>query len=66
MKKTYQQPQITTLFVTALTPIMGSTEEQGKVSAGSGAGSDSEGNEYIVLGKDFNAYNTWDDEEDEK
>ena len=59
MKKIYQQPQITTLFVTALTPIMGSTEEQGKVSAGSGAGSDSEGNE-------FNAYNTWDDEEDEK
>lgn len=66
MKKIYQQPQITTLFVTALTPIMGSTEEQGKVSASSGAGSDSEGNEYIVLGKDFNAYNTWDDEEDEK
>lgn len=66
MKKTYQQPQITTLFVSALMPIMGSTEEPGKVSASSGAGKDSEGNDYIVLGKDFNAWNTWDDEEDEQ
>jgi hypothetical protein len=66
MKKIYQQPQITTLFVTALMPIMGSTDEQGKVPASSGDGKDSDGNEYIVLGKDFNAWNTWDDEEDEK
>ena len=66
MKKTYQQPQITTIFVSVLMHIMGSTEEPGKVSASSGTGKDSDGNDYIVLGKDFNAWNTWDDEEDEK
>lgn len=43
--------------------LLAGSDEKGVVNAGQGKGETSDGDSYITLGKQHNAWNTWDEEE---
>lgn len=63
MRKIYQKPEITLISLSGTTILAGSGEEPGVVKPGQGAGTTSDGDEYITLSKDHNAWSTWDEED---
>ena len=62
MKKIYLKPQIAIVTTTYRCQILAGSEEKGVVNPGQGEGKTKDGDEYIVLSKQHNAWSTWDEE----
>lgn len=66
MKKIYQKPTTITLTVSSEKSLLaGSGEETGVVGPGQGEGKTDSGDDYIVLSKEHNCWNTWDEDEED-
>ena len=63
MKKKYQMPKVQIISLHTPENLLAGSDEKGVVHAGQGKGETSDGDSYITLGKQHNAWNTWDEEE---
>ena len=63
MRKIYQMPKVRIITLPNIENLMAGSNEPGVVSSEQGKGETTGGDSYIVLGKQYNAWKTWDEEE---
>ena len=63
MRKIYQMPKVRIITLPTIENLMAGSNEPGVVPSEQGKGETTGGDSYIVLGKQYNAWKTWDEEE---
>lgn len=63
MKKTYQMPKVQIIKLHAPENLLSGSDERGVVNSTRGEDETSDGDSYITLGKQYDAWDTWDEEE---